>query len=213
MSTSGGMPCGGHPCLDSRPRRGPSGAAMDTACGGLCPLPSPAGRAWTVGRRRPPCSRPAQGLRPCPRRMRPSGQHLAAIPDGPRTLPRCPVPRTPAGFQARSARPADTDGPDAWTVDAALWTPVARLVAGAADTCGCGRVMRTPRQGPPRTAGSSTLHRRPKVRPGTEPQGAAPASTAGGLTARSVVWGRPESQRRPVRERWLARVHRQVTVR
>jgi hypothetical protein len=121
----------------------------------LCPLPWPVGRAWTVGRRRPPCPRAAQEA--CGRvrgGYRPSGQHLAAIPDVQRTLPRCPVPRTPLGSgpgrrgrrtsavqmcdRGRGLRtPATRRRP-------ARWTPA--TAARARGHCGMG--TRTPRQRP-----------------------------------------------------------------
>jgi hypothetical protein len=74
------------------------------------------GRSATGGRHVP---RPAQGCGPLGGGQRPSGQHPAALPAAPRTRPRCPAPRTPAGVPASSAQPADIDGPDAWTADAA----------------------------------------------------------------------------------------------
>jgi hypothetical protein len=105
---------GSWPQFPEAPRpswQGPQAAGATAAVGGC---------AWMVGSRRPRCPCPAQGLRPCPRGQQPSGQHRphpVVFPAAPRTLPRCPVPRTPAGFRARSARPADSDGPDAgpWT--------------------------------------------------------------------------------------------------
>jgi hypothetical protein len=135
------------------------------------------GRAGTVGRRRPPCLCPAHWSRG---RVRggwwPSGQHLVAIPDVQRTLPRCPVPRTPLGCgpgrrrrQTSAVQPCDRGR--------GLWTPAAaggrhcghpRRRQGRADTTA----------GPRWTAGSATVHRRPHVRPGTGPQAAASASTA-----------------------------------
>ncbi len=81
------------------------------------------------------------------------------------------------GLRARSAPPADIDGPEVWTADAAggHWQPAGarrcghpRLRQGRADTTA------TPRW----TAGSTTVHRPPNVGPGTGPQGAASASTA-----------------------------------
>jgi hypothetical protein len=81
------------------------------------------------------------------------------------------------GFRARSVQPAEIDGPEAWTADAAggYGQPAGarrcghpRLRQGRADSA------TTPRW----TAGSRTVHRHPNVRPGTGPQGAASASTA-----------------------------------
>jgi hypothetical protein len=92
----GSTPRSGHPGLDNRPRPG-SAAAVDTGCAGWCPPPSPAGRAWTVGRLRPPCPRPAQGLQPCPRRRAAVRPAPGRNPGRPAARPWCPVPRTPRG--------------------------------------------------------------------------------------------------------------------
>jgi hypothetical protein len=137
----GSPPCGGHPGLDSRPRRG-SATAVDTAGGGRL-LPSPAGRAWTVGRRRPPCPCSAQGSRGCGGEQ-PSGQHPAALPDVRRTLPRCPVPRIPLGSGRRSRQTPTVRRSDsgrglrtpAARRRPALWTPA--TAAWARGHCGSG---------------------------------------------------------------------------
>jgi hypothetical protein len=112
VSTGCGItPCGGHPRLDRSPRRG-SAAAVDTVCGDCRPLPS-AGRAWMVGRRRPPCPMPCSGdLWPCPRRK-------AAVRLAPGRNPGRPADTaavfgsTDTWVPARSAQPADIDCPDA----------------------------------------------------------------------------------------------------
>jgi hypothetical protein len=118
----------------------------------------------------------------------PSGQHR---PHSSRTADAAAVSGstdTCRGFHARSAQPADSEGPGAWTVDAAggRRQPVG---AGAADTRDGGSVMQTLRQrhaGQPAAQPSTAT---PDVRPGrTGPQGAAAASTRHGLTARSVAW-------------------------
>jgi hypothetical protein len=82
-------------------------------------------------------------------------------PAAPRTLPRCPVPRTPTGFRARSAQPADSDSPDARTPDAAGGH---RQLASTRRRCGHPR--RRQRRAdttatPCWTADSSTVHRHP----------------------------------------------------
>ena len=141
---AGGVPCGGHPGLDTRWLDVPP--PPRTRRRRPAPRRSPAGCVWTVGCRRPPCSLPCSGgcggVRGGPR---PCGQQPAALAGAPWTLPRCPVPRTPAGFRARSAQPADTDGPEGGQrtrlVDAG--SPQA---SGAADTRDCGRIVRTLRQ-------------------------------------------------------------------
>jgi hypothetical protein len=174
----GSTPCGGHPGLDSHPRPG-SAAAADTVCGGWPPLPPPAGRAWTVDRRRSPCPCPAQGRCGGVRGgSRPPGQQLAAIPDVQRTPRRCPVPPADApGFRPgrRSRQTSAVQTCDrrrslrtlAARRRPALWTP-ARLRQGHADTAAAAGW----------TAGSRTVQCRLHVRPGTGPQGAASASTA-----------------------------------
>jgi hypothetical protein len=149
-----------------------------TPSGGWPPLPSPAGRAWTVGRRRPPCPCLAQGSRGHVRgRARPSGQHLAAIPDVQRTLPRYPVPWTPPGFRARSGaasshrrpklrqrtRPVDTSNRQAAGI-----VDTRAAAAGACGHCGSGRLDSRQRNRP----------MLPHVRPGTGAQRAVSASTA-----------------------------------
>jgi hypothetical protein len=54
--------------------------------------------------------------------QRPSGQHLAACPDLPRTLPRCAVARTPAGVAGQvGAADRHRRSGRAWTADG-LWT-------------------------------------------------------------------------------------------
>ena len=82
---------------------------------------------------------------------------LAALPDGQRTRRRCPVPWTAPGLRAGSAPPAEIDGPDAWTTDAACGQPRPagsrhgghpRLRQGQADTAPAARW----------TAGSGTVH-------------------------------------------------------
>jgi hypothetical protein len=133
------------------------------------PVPTAAG-GWACmdGRRpaRPPCPRPAQGCG----RVR-GGQRPSAG-----TLPRCPVPDTcwvpDLGRRSRRTSTVRTSGQGR-----GLWTLAARR-------CPALRTLRLP-QGradiaamPRWTAGSSSVHRHPKVRPATEPQGAASASTA-----------------------------------
>jgi hypothetical protein len=102
--------------------------------GGWRPLPPPAGRAWTVDRRRPPRPRPAQGRRGRVRGgERPSGQHLAAIPDVQRTRPRRPVPRTPLG-SGPSRRSRQTSAVQMWDSGRGLRTPAAPQAARTVDT-------------------------------------------------------------------------------
>jgi hypothetical protein len=157
------------------PWQGPQAAGATAAVGG---------RAWMVGDRRPRCPRPAQGLRPCPRwtaAVRPAPDrtrpHPAVFPAAPRTLPRCPVPRTPAGFRARSARPADSDGPDArpWTrlVDTgsrrrpALRTPATVRRAASAPTRSRWQTASRSRSTSRTSAGSGLTWIGVDIKPGT----------------------------------------------
>jgi hypothetical protein len=111
------------PRMDSRPRQA-SAAAADTVGGGWRPLPLPVGvraggRPWTVGCPRPPCP-PCSGRRPPPAVDSGRPATTGLITSRTADTPRCLAPRTSAGgSRARSAQPADSDGPDAWTVDAA----------------------------------------------------------------------------------------------
>jgi hypothetical protein len=103
------------------------------------PTAAVSGCAWMVGDRRPRSPRPAQGLWP---------------------RPRCPVPQSTAGLRARSAQPADSDGPDAWTVDAAgghrqPQAPARRTAATTAASC--------------RPCGNATLDSRQQHRPPPPP--------------------------------------------
>jgi hypothetical protein len=161
----GSTPGGGHPGLDSRPRRG-SAAAVDTACGGLGPLPSPAGvqgRSAADDRQAPRCSGACGRVRGG---WRPSGRYLAAIPDVRRTLPRCPVPWTPLGCgqvgaagRHRRSKPTTADVARGHRQPAGgrpLWTPA--TAAGHADAAAAAGW----------TACSATVHCRLHVRPGTD---------------------------------------------
>jgi hypothetical protein len=106
---------------------------LSTAAVGRC--------AWLVGYWRPRCPRPAQGCGRVRGGQQPSGQHPAA----PQTLPRCPVPRTPAGVprQVRAAGGHPTVRTRGqWT---RLVDTAARRWPALRDTRDGGRVMRTPR--------------------------------------------------------------------
>jgi hypothetical protein len=132
----------------------------------------------------PPCSRGCGGVRGRPR---PSGQHPAALPAAPRTLPRCPVPWTPAegsapGRRRRRTSTVQTRGQRTRLVDAG-----SPQVPGAADTRDGGRVVRTLRQGhagQPAAQPSTAPHCR--TRNGTGRCGI--GQYRHGLTARSVAW-------------------------
>jgi hypothetical protein len=124
-----GHPLGDHhPAVRTASPGGRSSASTSdtlavSAGDGRCPLPQSAGVpgcSATGGRRVPALLRAAAVSMVDSSRPASTRPHPAALPAAPRTLPRCAVPRTPAGgFRARSAQPAEIDGPDARTVDAA----------------------------------------------------------------------------------------------
>jgi hypothetical protein len=168
QSAGGGMPCGGHPGLDSPPasrlcrrRRHRRRRPVSTAV---------AGGAWMDGRPPAPgCPRPAQGAAvvSAADSGRPDGWPQS--PDIQQTL-QCPVPRTPQGSGQVGVASRHRRSGRAWTADAAC---------GHRQAAGVRRCPhRRPRQGradttarPRWTASSSTVHRRANVRPGTEPRG------------------------------------------
>jgi hypothetical protein len=91
---------------------------------------------------------------------RPSGQHLAAIPDVQPTLPRCPVPWTPLGSgQVRRGRQISAVQL-CGSGRGLAGTPRNRQAAGTVDTRDCGR-------------GTRTLRQRPAGQPAAEPSTAA----------------------------------------
>jgi hypothetical protein len=148
---------------------------------------------------------------------RPSGQHLAAIPDVQPTLPRCPVPWTPAGVPGQVAAAGSHRRPTVRQRTQPCGHPqpaggrhgghprlrrgTRTLRHGHADTAAAAGW----------TAGSATVHCCLHVRPGTGPQGAAPASiatvgpctgqstrrTLASMTTRTAVKSRCRHRRRP----------------
>jgi hypothetical protein len=155
-----------------RRRRGPAG-------GGLCPLPQPAGvhgRSATGGRHVPALLKGAAAVSAVD-----SGRTAGCWPDSQTHRGHCRGVRFRGhllGFRARSAQPADIDGPDAWTADAACGH---RQPAGAR-RCGHPRLRQgradttaTRRAGQPAAEPSTAT---PNVRPGTGPECAASASTS-----------------------------------
>jgi hypothetical protein len=147
------------------------------------------GHCRSVQFRRQPDTTRAGGVRGG---QRPSGQHLVALPG--RTVDTAAVSGSvdTCWVPDRSAPPADTDSPEVWTADAACghWQPAG--VSGAADTRDGGRVVQA--------YGNATLDSRQRNRPlplacpagnGTARCGI--GQHRHGQTARSVVWGRPET--------------------
>jgi hypothetical protein len=161
----GGVPCGGHPGLDSRPRRG-SAATVDTACGGC--VHCRRRRACRDGRppataMSPPCSGEPQACRRRSAAVRPApGRN----PGRPADTAAVSGSADAAGLRARSAQPADSGGPNLRprTRPADTRSPQA---AGTVDTLDGGQGTRTLRQ---RSAGQ----------PAAEPSPAAPARPAVG---------------------------------
>jgi hypothetical protein len=133
----------------------------------LVPIAAAGGRAWTVGRWRPPWSRLLRGCDHVRGGQRPTGR-LAAIPGH-------PADTTVSGsadtcwVRARSTQPPDIDGVDAWTADAAGGhrqpggCPAPRTPATAA-------VVRTLRQGGMLDRRQQHRSPSPRVRPGTGPK-------------------------------------------
>jgi hypothetical protein len=139
--------CGHHPAVRTASLGGRSSASTSatlavSAGGGRCPLPQPTG--VHEGRRpaaavSPPCSGAAAVSAVNNGRSASTRPHPAA----PRTLPRCPVPRTPAGVprqvraaggQRQSGR-SDT-GRGWWTPAARKYPAALRTPATAAGSCG-----------------------------------------------------------------------------
>jgi hypothetical protein len=170
---------GHHPAVRTASPGGRRSASISdtlavSAGGGRCPLPAAGRCVRIVGYRRPRCPRPAQSRGPLRGGQRPSGQHPAAPGRTPRrtadtaavsgSVDTCwgsvPGPRS---------QRADSDGPGAWTVDAAGGHRQPQA-PGAADTRDGGSVARTLRQ---RHAGQ----------PAAQPSTATPRPTRNG-TAR-----------------------------
>jgi hypothetical protein len=193
VSAGGSAPCGGHPGLDTR-WGGGSAAAADPHAAACAHCRSR--RACMDGRlpaaaMSPPCSGAAavsavDSGRPAS--TRPHSQTHRIHRRGVRFRGHL------LGFRVRSAQPADIDGPDAWTADAACGhrqvAGVLRTPATAAGSCGPTVTARW-------TASGRAIHRHPQCRTRNGTGMCGIGRHRHGVTARSVVWGRLESQRHP----------------
>ena len=140
VSAGGGVPCGGHPGLDTR-WGGGSAAAADphaAACAHCRRRRACMDGRLPAAAMSPPCSGGCGRVRGG---QRPSSQHPAALPDAPHTPPRCPVPWTPAGVPGQVGAAGGHRRSGRVDSRRGLWTPAGGRCA--ADTRDGGRVVRT----------------------------------------------------------------------